>query len=213
MTPTILTGTPTEITEAKKSYQSKMGGTIYVHSITMQYNNGTETGEWHSTSSTCNKFTVGVETKFERSVRQNGQYTNIVYKPVNEQKPSNGYKPGGYSGSSKYSKLDLICNNKVKLTIAATDIAIQRMSVEGIPAGHSFSSALALYTEETMAMMLEQSGLNKVIKNYTAELSSEKESGGNAQQNQHHPEPKMNAPVFNTIQDIPKVLPEDDLPF
>ena len=78
----------TAITENTNQWEGQ-NGTVYYHTIT--FANG-DTGKYGSKSPKCEKFVIGQETEYEKETKVNGQYTNIVIKPVQAQQQGGGYK-------------------------------------------------------------------------------------------------------------------------
>ena len=81
------------VIENQRSYNTQ-NGTCYVHRITFE--NG-DTGDYNSKSATCEKFKQGVETDYTIETKVNGQYTNVLIKPVSTQ--ANG--GGGFKSQPK----------------------------------------------------------------------------------------------------------------
>lgn len=69
-----------------KTYTGKYGQ-MYVHKI--EFDNG-DKGEYHSQKSVCEKFEEGKEADYTIESKVNGQYTNIIIKPVKENTFSGG---------------------------------------------------------------------------------------------------------------------------
>ena len=78
----------TAIAENVKQWAGQ-NGTVYYHTIT--FANG-DTGQYGSKSDKCEKFTVGQETDYTKEVKVNGQYTNVVIKPIMENGQGGGFK-------------------------------------------------------------------------------------------------------------------------
>lgn len=78
----------TAIAENTKQWAGP-NGMVHYHTIT--FANG-DSGQYGSKSPTCEKFKVNQETEYQHEVKQNGQYTNVVIKPV--EATGGGFKGG-----------------------------------------------------------------------------------------------------------------------
>jgi hypothetical protein len=74
------------VVENQRSYNTQ-NGTCYVHRIT--FTNG-DSGDYNSKSPKCEKFKQGVETEYTIETKVNGQYTNVLIKPVSTQSATGG---------------------------------------------------------------------------------------------------------------------------
>lgn len=87
-------------------------GTIFYHEIS--FING-DKGSYGSKSETCTKFVTGQEAEYTIETKTNGQYTNVVIKPVQSQQSFSGNAgkksfAGNESFALSYAK-DLACAN------------------------------------------------------------------------------------------------------
>lgn len=79
-----------KVRENIKSYNGK-NGTTYVHGITLV--GDPQEWDYNSLSPQCTKFVPKEEATFTTEVRQNGQYTNHIIKPIQPQKPVTSFGP------------------------------------------------------------------------------------------------------------------------
>lgn len=77
-----------KVRENIKSYNSTKNGATYVHGITLT--GDLQEWEYHSLSDKCTKFIPKQEATFTTEVRQNGNYTNHIIKPIQPQKQQGG---------------------------------------------------------------------------------------------------------------------------
>jgi len=91
------------IRENTRNYAGSKGA-LYVHMITlaepiMVDGESTDALEYHSQSTTCEKFVAGKEATFETEKKTNGKFTNFKIKPVAQQ--ANTYTGGNASFAPK----------------------------------------------------------------------------------------------------------------
>lgn len=211
------TGTPVAINQAVRTFNnSKTGQSNFVHDITMQYPDGRqETGQYISTAPQCTKFVVGAQISFDRDVRQNGNYTNIIFKPLQE----GGQKKwsGGSSGGNSLDKASIIVGHKVELASKALEGAFHILAATGVADGISIFDAVKQHTEKNMEILMEVSGLNKYVAAYTAEKAAAVAAAAATPAPNPNPAPVYNPPAvqqqpFNQASNSEPMV-TDDLPF
>lgn len=79
----------TAIAENVKQWAGQ-NGTVHYHTIT--FANG-DTGWYGSKSPKCEKFIIGKECDYTKETKVNGQYTNVVIKPLQDQNGSRKFEP------------------------------------------------------------------------------------------------------------------------
>lgn len=84
--------TVTKVVHNIRQWQSQYG-IMYNHEVS--FNNG-DKGIYSSKSDTCTKFKEGQEADYSIETKKNGEYTNVVIKPVEA--------PGGFKGQPKNEK-------------------------------------------------------------------------------------------------------------
>lgn len=81
-------------------------GTLYYHTI--EFENG-DKGDYGSKSEQCVKFEEGKESDYTIETKQIGNYTNIIIKPLQEDKPFNKKQIGSEESFSLSYAKDLAC--------------------------------------------------------------------------------------------------------
>lgn len=84
----------------KRSYQSKFGE-MFVHEITFE--NG-DKGDYNAKGKDQDKFVPGKEVEYTIETKINGNFTNVIIKPVSD-KPAvgGGFKAGTRSGNESFA--------------------------------------------------------------------------------------------------------------
>lgn len=108
------------ITHNVKQWNSQ-NGIVYYHTI--EFENG-DKGNYGSKNESCTKFAEGQEANYTIESKVNGNYTNVIIKPVQEEQKAFVKKSNGSEESFalSYSK-DLACANiSAGKTVKASDV-------------------------------------------------------------------------------------------
>lgn len=204
----ILKDTPSYIQENVRQWAGQRG-TIYYHKITMRGSG--ETGEYGSQTPQCQKFQVGVEVEFEREVKVNGQYTNIIFKPA-QKSGSGGGNAGKGGGGYAAKSTDMVYQmfkDRVIVAQSAMQRAIELLAFEpGVPLTEE---RLKQKHDIVYNMIMEKAGYQKVSDYYKSLSQPAPAATPPAQPPVQTPPPPPAAQPQTSFQD--PAAPSDDLPF
>ena len=207
-------------------------GAWYIHKVLVRYsNNNEEEGSYMSKDAICKYFVPGQNATFTREVKMVGQYTNINFKPVSDNKGGFGNK-GGYKNYTPDKSVAILAH-KVSLTVAASNAAITLVAAGDLIEGKSIEESVAIKTESILKTLVKVSGLQNAIDAYAASKTTEAATTNAAQQVQQPVQqpvqnlppqnfptqnsPSSPAPINNGIppdmHNAAASMPTDDLPF